>query len=137
MSIQVNNAFFIIIDLSVWHQKHEECNRICTIKSQNVSCSNRDKAVISRFQFDINLPVNVFRAGKCKSCFNVTHITITCKLNQTSMKSEPKTTQNGEIFTAEMKSKSSGKCFLCLCAYLFCILSKNVRHVPYSFVAMK
>ena len=83
---------------------------------------------ITQFQFDINLTVNAYSFVKCKSCFNITQINITCTLNKTSMKFEPHSTQNEEVTTSkmifepcsnqteeiasEMISKSSGKCFV-------------------------
>lgn len=118
-----NKNIFIIIDLNVWNQDHKGCNRICTIKSENLTCSDTDM-VKSLFQFDINLPVNVFSTGTCKSCFNITEITITCKLNMTNMQSESHSTQNLEITTAEMKSRSSGKFFLCFRFFVFLLLSE-------------
>ncbi|XP_022297581.2 uncharacterized protein LOC111106971 [Crassostrea virginica] len=88
-------------DLNVWHQTQEECNKICTIKSQNVSCSDPDIGM-ARFQFDVNLPVNTYSFGKCKLCFNITQINITCMLNKTSMNSEPHSTENEEITTSKI-----------------------------------
>lgn len=119
-----------MIDLNVWHQKHEECKEICTITAQNQSCSDPTSAVISSFKFDINLPVNTYSTGTCQSCFNISQINITCKLDIKSMNSEIPTTQNmeittaemisethlvhnGEITTEELISRSSGNCSLC------------------------
>ena len=92
----------MIIDLNAWHQTQEECNKICIIKSQNASCSDPDKSGMAWFQFDINLPVNMYSFGKCKSCFNITQINTTCMLNKTSIISEPHSTENEEITTSKM-----------------------------------
>ena len=101
------NSFYstfilMIIDPNVLHEEHEECSKICIIKSQNLSCSNNETAVKALFQFDINLPKNAYSFGKCRSCFNVTQINITCILDKTSMKYEPYSTKNKEITTAEI-----------------------------------
>ena len=143
----------IILDLNVWHQTQEECNKICTITTQNASCSDPDKLGITRFQFDINLPKSAYSFGKCKSCFNITQINITCMLNKTSMNSEPHSTkneeitaskiiyephstQNVEITTTKKISRSSGKLFFCFDFGNFFVnifplfdKSKNMYHV--------
>lgn len=126
---------FLIIDPSVWHQEHEECNKICTIRLQSLPCSDNDTRGIAVFQFDINLPVHMYTYGKCKSCFNITKINITCML----LTSEPHSIQNEEITTwkiitdpystdnEKIISKNSGKCFLSL-SYLvnvFFVEKKN------------
>lgn len=115
----------MVIDSNVWHQGHEECNKICTIKSLNLSCSDNNTPVRAVFKFDINLPRNVYIIGFCKSCFNVTQIDITCTLDIRSVKSEPLSTHNEEITTSKMISKSSGKWFLSLFTYLVSLLRKK------------
>lgn len=112
----------MIIDSNVWHQGHEECNKICTIKSRNTSCVDNNSAVLAVFKFDINLPKNGYAFGSCKSCLNVTQIDIICTIDIRSVKSE---THNEEITTSKMISKSSGKWFLSLFIYLVFFVEKK------------
>ena len=88
----------------MWHEQHKECNRICIIKSQNLSCFDNasDSDVRAAFKFDINLPISTYYFGKCKSCFNITQINITCLLNKTRMEYESHSIQNKEITTAKI-----------------------------------
>ena len=116
MNLYVNpcflKRFFIIIDPNVWYKGQETCNKICTIKSQNLSCSDNNTAARAVFQFDIKqLPINAHNFGLCKSCSNVTQINITCKFDIRSVKFEPHMTQHEEITTEKMILNSSGKCF--------------------------
>lgn len=100
-----NIFILIIIDLiDVWHEGHKECNRTCTMKSQNISCSDNNTAIKAVFQFDITLPVSTYNFGKCHSCFNITLIDVLCKLNVTNMKAELSSTQSVQITTSEMTS---------------------------------
>ena len=154
MNIISKTFIFIIIDPNVWHQEHDECNKICTIQSQNLSCFDTHTAVRAVFQFDINLPVNMYSFGVCKSCFNITQINITCMSDTRSMKSEPQSTQRVEIttskiisesystqnegVTSKMISKCSGKFFSlslsCLSSSLRKICIKNYNHFPNSVI---
>lgn len=135
MNIISKTFIFIIIDSNVWHPEHEDCNKICTIQTQDLSCSDTHTAVRAVFQFDINIPVNSYSFGVCQSCFNITQINITCMFNIRSKTSEPQSTQTVEIttskiisesnatqneeITSKMISKCSGKFFS---PYLVCLL---------------
>lgn len=98
--------------MSMWHQNHEECKGMCTIKTKSLPCSDPDNGVRVQFHFNVKLPVNAYNFGTCKSCLNITQISITCMLGIRSTATEPNSTQNEEITTPKMISKSSGKMFL-------------------------
>ena len=89
----------------MWYEDYEDCNKICTIKSQNLSCFDPPTKVKAVLQFDINLPVNTYSFGTCKSCFNFTLINITCTLVIKSTKFEPCSTQNEETITSKIISE--------------------------------